>query len=462
LTPRPFQARAMAAVGEKMRGGARAVLVVSPTGSGKTCMGSMMVARFVAQGKRVAWGAHREELLHQAARTLKSFGLEVGLRGMGASAPVQLGTFQEWVSRGSCPDADVFVPDEAHHMGDRVGWQKIPASYKAQGARIIGLTATPARGDGRALPDFDALVVASQIHELQAEGLLVPLRWRGPPHHLGSKAIAQSPVEAYLTEARGRCAVVFAPHVRAAEDYASGFQAAGVRVAIVTGNMPADARVNALQAHVDGALDVLVNVNVLTEGWDNPRCDTVITGRGCESAGLLIQMVGRGLRPFPGKRECLWLDLRGVVHQLGRPDSEATYSLEGEGIVLATDRSPTGERLCRVCRFPLGDALVCLACGKDHSPPVPKVAKVDLVDWQEGWDATRGEQRPSNVVLGLAGIMRKAELARAKGKPWKNGAIEMRFSFAFKRRPYPSEITAARNFLRAAMTYEPTQRKLGS
>jgi hypothetical protein len=92
---------------------------------------------------------------------------------------------------------------------------------------------------------------------------------------------------------------------------------------------------------------------------------------------------------------------------------------------------------------------------------VPKSAKVALVDWQEGWDATKAEQRVTGVVLGLAGIMRKAEAAAANGKPWKRGAIEMRFSFAFKRRPYASEMTAARNFIRAAMSFEPTS-KVGS
>ena len=440
----------MANVGCEFRAGKRAVLVVSPTGSGKTCMGAMMAARFVATGKRVAWGAHRGELLDQAEATLRSFGLEVGRDGKAASAPVQLGTFQQWTARGQCPDADVFFPDEAHHMGDRVGWQMIPRTYKEKGARIIGLTATPARADGRALPDFDAIVVAAQIHELQARGLLVPLRWRGPGKGLGARKIASEPAEAYREEAAGRCAVVFAPNMNAAQAYVEGFQRDGVRVRLVRGDMRYEERRIALEQHADGRLDVLVNVAVLTEGWDNPRCDCVIVARGCESPALWIQMTGRGLRPYPGKTECVLLDLNGLAHELGRPDAPATYSLEGAGIVINDAAKLTGERLCKVCKALLpGGEMVCVECGKDHSPPVPKAVDAPLTDWEQGWEAAKAAVKPSRIVLALAGILHKRDLAAKAGKPWKNGAAEYRFSFIFKRRPYAQEMAAAVNMVRA-------------
>lgn len=457
MNPRPFQSEAMAKVGTEFRSGKRAVLVVSPTGSGKTCMGAMMVARFVARGKRVAWGAHRGELLDQAARTLVSFGLTVRLRGVGPEdAAVQLGTFQEWTSRGKAPDADVFVPDEAHHMGDRVGWQLIPNTYRDSGARIIGLTATPARADGRSLPDFEAIVVAAQIADLQALGLLVPLRWRGPSAELAAQKIARSPVDAYLDEARGRCAVVFAPNTNAAQAFVDEFRAAGVTCKLVTGEMPARERALALEEHSDGRIAVLCNVAVLTEGWDNPRCDCVIVARGCESAALWIQMAGRGLRPYEGKRDCVLLDLKGIAHTLGRPDSPADYSLEGEGIVLS-DRGQIGPRMCKVCKaeLPAGE-FVCLECGKDHSPPVPKAINAPLTDWEEGWRATRDALKVSRPVAALAGILRKREDSATKGKPWKPGAAELRFSFIFKRRPFPAEMAAAMNFVKSAHKYGAT------
>jgi superfamily II DNA or RNA helicase len=457
MNPREFQKVAMGRVGNAFREGKKAVLLVSPTGSGKTCMGSMMVARFVAAGKRVAWGAHRSELLDQAARTLSSFGLAVGYAGIGPSAPVQLGTFQEWTSRGKAPDADVFVPDEAHHMGDKVGWQAIPRAYKDQGAKIIGLTATPSRADGRSLPDFEEIVVAAQIAELQELGLLVSLKWRGPSADqiIRPGYIARRPVDAYLEEAAGRCAVVFASNTVAARAFVDEFIAAGVTCRLVTGTMSRADRAQALEDHASGAVSVLVNVAVLTEGWDNTRCDCVIVARGCESPGLWIQMAGRGLRPHTGKTECILLDLKGLAHTLGRPDAPAEYSLDpdGQGIVLRSDAA-TGPRLCKVCKRVMGDReLLCLECGHDHTPKVPKAADAPLTDWEEGWAATRDALKVSRPVMALAGILRKQFESESAGKPWKRGAAAFRFSFIFKRQPFASEMAQAMNFVRSVQKY---------
>src|SRR6516164_7766864 len=91
MQPRPFQSRALESCRAQFRAGKKAVLLVSPTGSGKTCMGAMMVASHVARGGKVSWLAHRIELVDQAAATLRGFGLAVGARGLAASAPVQVG-----------------------------------------------------------------------------------------------------------------------------------------------------------------------------------------------------------------------------------------------------------------------------------------------------------------------------------------------------------------------------------
>jgi superfamily II DNA or RNA helicase len=442
----------MTSVGACLRSGKRAVLLVSPTGSGKTCMGAMMAARFfLDRGKTIAWGAHRRELLDQAGATLASFGVMPGSLG-----GVKLGTYQEWTGRGEAPDADIFFADEAHHMGDRVGWRNIAKSYREAGKILIGLTATPGRGDGGALPDFDAIVTAAQIKELQDLGLLVPLIWRGPHATLASNRIARSPVDAYKEEAPGRCAVVFAQNTVAAASYLQEFLDAGIRAELITGDMHKGERARALARHCDGTTPVLVNVSVLTEGWDNPRCDCVIVARNCGSEALWIQMAGRGLRPFPGKLDCMLLDLHGVAHELGRPDAPATYSLEGKGIQLS-DPAVQLERLCKVCMAPLGAEWVCVECGKDHTPPKPKEVDAPLTDWDKGWEATRDALKVSRIILALASIMRKSADATTRGKPWKRGAAELRFSFIFKRRPYPDEMVKAAAFVRAAHGYAVTE-----
>ena len=442
MTPRPFQSAAMTAVGAQLRAGKMAPLLVSPTGSGKTVCGMMMAARIVGRGMTVAWGAHRRELLDQAAACAESF----GVRG------IMFGTYQEWSRRNDAPDADYFFPDEAHHMGDRVGWRRIAQTYRKAGKRIIGLTATPGRGDGGALPDFDCIVVAAQIAELQALGLLVPLVWRGPSALLASGKIAADPAAAYLAEARGRCAVVFAANTHAGAQYVADFTLAGVRAEFIDGKTHKRERAAAIARHADGTTAVLVNCGLLTEGWDNPRCDCVIVARDCGSEALWIQIAGRGLRPFPGKTDCLFLDLHGVAHRLGRPDAPATYSLEGQGIKLA-DPAVQLERLCKVCSAPLGGEMVCVDCGHDHTPPTPKAIDAPLTDWDKAWAATRDALQVSRPVLALAGILRKRASSEAKGRPWKQGAAELRFQFVFHRRPFPQEMAHAVAFVRSMKDY---------
>lgn len=407
MNPRPFQRAAMARCGDEFRSGKRAIVLVSPTGSGKSCMGAMMAAELVKAGKRVAWGAHREELLQQAATTLRSFGLHVSVRGSSYSAPVQIDTFQAWVARGVAPDAHFFFPDECHHLADKTGWTQLQRGYMQSGARVLGLTATPARGDGQALSEFDGIVVAAQIAELQALGLLVPLRIKAPANALESGKIAQRPVDVYQEHAVGQSTVVFSPHVRAAERVVSEFEAAGVRAKLVTGTMPKGDRADILHRFAIGDLPVVVNVNVLTEGWDAPRAACCIVARGCNSQGLWVQIAGRILRPWCicgklkagepcscAKPDALLVNLRGITHELGRPDADRAYHLEGEGITVA-ERPVLKDRLCSRCHAPLGDSPVCLECGKGHETVIPKVVGAELIEMQAKREAAKEILKPS-------------------------------------------------------------------
>jgi DNA repair protein RadD len=445
LTPRPFQQKAIDAVGAEFRAGKTGVVLVSPTGSGKTFMGAYMVRALMAlTDKRVAWGAHRDELVTQAADTLRSMGVEVGVGGLGASARVQLGTYQSWVSRGTAPDADFFFPDECHHLADKVGWQEIQRAYREKGARTIGLTATPARGDGRALALFDGIVVAAQVRELQALGLLVPLRIKRPGGRIGKDRIAQNPVDAYLEFAAGRSAVVFAPHIKAAQAYVDGFTAQGVAAELVTGVTDSAARADTLARFDSGALPVVVNVQVLTEGWDSPRCSCVILGRGCGSQALYIQMTGRALRPHPGKLDAMLIDLRGVSYDLGRPDEDREFSLDGEGIKLA--RSAHGDRVCKVCGAVLGTLTRCPDCGIETALVVPSSTGAALVDWQDSYETAKAVAAPSRMVLSLAGMLRKATSQQA---------AMAKFRGIFKRHPHAQLVADAVNFNKTiARTHE--------
>jgi superfamily II DNA or RNA helicase len=396
-----------------------------------------MAASHVQRGGRVVWLGHRAELRLQASAALRAAGLELG-GGLNAAAPVQVCSVQALTVRRTAPEGTLIIADECHHMAEGNGWTDLLRAYLGSGAHVVGLTATPARADGQSLHGFDALVVAAQIRELVDLGHLVPLRLKRSEHMLGKDRIAQLPCDAYLEHANGRHAVVFAPHIKAAEEYASGFRGLGIAAEIVTGKTAKWVREATLANFSAGGLKVLINVAVLTEGWDATICDCVILGRGCGSPGLLIQMVGRGLRPHQGKRDCLLIDLRGVTWMHGRPDADATYALTGDGIVL---RGATpGERVCRVCGVPMGDLVICPECGRETAMVTPEATGGKLVDWEEvAHENVKALLQPNRAVLSLAGMIRRYKLAKAL----------VMFRHIFKRHADGKTIADAQHFNRS-------------
>jgi len=437
VTPRPYQSRTLSDARGCFAAGKRAVLIVSPTGSGKTCIAAWIARGHVDKSprNRVVWLAHRGELLDQAAGALHGVDLCVGLRGVNAYAAVQCCSIQALTRRREAPEGTLIIADEAHHLAEGNGWTDLTRTYLTAGARIVGLTATPARADDQALHGFDALVLAAQIGELQALGHLVPLRLKRPTSFLRPDRIAQKPVDAFYEHANARSTVVFAPHVKAAEQYVYEFRGLGVSCEMVTGKTPADKRARMLGHFNTGDIRVLVNVGVLTEGWDSPICSCIILARGCGSQALYMQMTGRALRPYAGKSDALLIDLRGVSWLLGRPDQDRDYSLEGKGIILRG--ASATERMCPVCGLPLGDAATCPECGRETEQVIPQATGEKLVDWDEqAHEAVKDQLKPNRAVLSLAGMMRKYGERRA---------INM-FRGIFKRHPDARTVAQAHAF----------------
>lgn len=407
---RPYQARAIEDARRHVNAGRRAPLVVSATGTGKTRTGAEIARAHVALGGRVLWMAHRTELVDQAARDLTATGLRVGVIAAKSRyrpnphASVQVASMQTLTARGTLFVPTMIVFDEAHHAPA----ESFGALLKRwPDALRLGLTATPERQDGRGLGEyFDCLVTALSMREAIDEGHLTPIDVVAPNRPLSSREIAQRPVDAYLAHARGQQAVVFAPHVAAAEQYAAEFTDAGVATGVITGTLTGGDRRRVLDDHAAGRRQVLCGVAVLTEGWDSPRTSCCILARGCGSAGLYIQIVGRVVRLFPGKTRALLIDLRGVVHVHGRPDEDRVYSLDGKGIRRATeDAGP--ESFCPVCSaiMPVGST-VCADCGNERQGPASPTVTGDALRVYAR-DALRGDS-PQRQVQRLAKWLREA------------------------------------------------------
>jgi superfamily II DNA or RNA helicase len=368
LTLRTYQIDAIQQARDRIRQGRRAPLLVAPTGAGKSAIAGAVIIAHLAQSadNRVLVVAHRRELIQQLAKTLIRMGvpmIDIGEIIPGVtqrpSARVQVASTQTLRARAMAPKATLVIYDEAHHYSSD-DWHELTKAYP--GVVRVGFTATPMRSDGRGMaPAFDSLVVVSTIKELTALAYLVPCRVIAPGKPLRRPNMSHTPVDAYIAHAKGMRTVVFADFVANAEMFVEQFREKGIDAVIIHGQLSDVDRRRALDAHAAGA--VLVNCMVLTEGWDSPGTSCCILARGCGSVGTYLQIVGRVLRPSPGKTEALLIDLTGrSYYDHGAPDTDRTYSLLGKGIRTKADDEDFGKP-CPVCGQPIVDGEPCSVCG---------------------------------------------------------------------------------------------------
>lgn len=368
---RDYQQRAVDSVLAEYAAGHRSVCLVAPTGAGKTRLGEELVHHAFTEhhNPRVVWLAHRRELLAQASGHLRaSLGhLEVGVIAPGHEysprSPVQVATVQTLLARrGHLAGVDLVVADEAHHyVSDE--WRTLATAWPD--ARLLGLTATPERGDGRPLGDiFARLVVAASYSELLAEGFLVGARVFAPTSQVEG-GLALDPYVAYEQYAGGHRGFVFARSVDEAHELARGFTARGRRAACIEADTPGAERDEILTRFRRGELHLLTNVYTLTEGVDLPAASVCMIARNVGTTGQYLQMVGRVLRPAPGKAEAVIVDLTGATLVHGLPTADRAYSLEGKAIRGSDAASVSACLQCGAC-WPSGPR-TCPECGWERS-----------------------------------------------------------------------------------------------
>lgn len=331
---RPYQQAAKAAVLDEWDRGVDKTLLVLPTGTGKTIVFSAVTKEAVRRGGRVLILAHRGELLEQAADKLeKSTGLRSSLEKaesscLGSWYRVAVGSVQS-LQRPSRLDRfapDYFtniIIDEAHHcLSD--GYQRVLEHFSA--AKVLGVTATPDRGDMRSLGQyFETLAYEYTLVQAIRDGYLSPIKALTVPLRLdlssvgvqngdfkvGDLGTALDPyLDAIADEMLKNCAdrktVVFLPLVKTSQKFRDILNAKGFRAAEVNGE--SDDRAEVLRDFEAGKYNVLCNSMLLTEGWDCPSVDCVIVLRPTKIRSLYSQMVGRGTRLYPGKDHLLLLD----------------------------------------------------------------------------------------------------------------------------------------------------------
>jgi superfamily II DNA or RNA helicase len=396
---RPYQEAAVGNIVGLVNSGLSPV-VAAPTGSGKTVMGVAAVMRL---SRRALWIAHRRELIHQAAEAVREAGGHVGLILAGEprndEAPIQIASVQT-LARRSIPDCDLLVIDEAHHATGP-SYKAVIGAFK----RRFGLTATPFRLDGKGLGEagFDEIVTAAFCDDLCATGVLhKPRVFAGASANLDgvhktagdfnlgelgtavrTAALQGQIVSNWQRLAKGKRTVCFCVDLAHADQVQTAFREAGVFVETVDGKTPKIARASALARLAAGLTEVLINVGVLTEGWDLPSLECAIAARPTSSLCLHLQMLGRVMRACPGKEGALVLDHAGNTHRHGFVTDRHEYSLESRvGRSAGMGEGEAAAKTCRECQavVPVG----CLSCPECGAVLVEKVApsetEEDLVE----------------------------------------------------------------------------------
>lgn len=369
--------------------GRRAPLYVLPTGGGKTVLFCAIVRRAVERGGRVLLLVHRRELIQQASAALDRFDVSHGVVAPGYPSldrPVQVASVQTIARRLGRYPADAFslvVIDEAHHAVAGT-WAKTLGHFA--GARLLGVTATPIRLDGRGLAGaFDEMVVGPSPLELVEAGHLAKARVFAPPIGFSTAGLRSRMGEYDLEEAErrvgtvralgetvahyrqlldGGTAIAFCCSIKHAEAVAAEFQAAGIAAASIDGSMSWDDRRDRLDRLERGELKVLSSCMLIGEGVDVPSVNGCLLLRPTKSVSLFLQMVGRCLRPAPGKETAVVLDHVGNYAQHGHHLQEREWTLE-EGIRRRAGRE-TGPSLwvCPSCYCTLDSGIAfCSECG---------------------------------------------------------------------------------------------------
>ena len=352
---RPYQNEAVASVESEFSNGVRSTLIVLATGCGKTIVFSHLAAREVRRGGRVLILAHRGELLQQAIAKLRSAtGIEAGLEKAEETSAVDVDEIPYTVVVGSvqsmksqkrlarfAPDEfTLIVIDECHHA--------LTGTYRAvidhfPKARLLGVTATPDRGDLRDLSEvFQTIAYEYSIVDAIKGGWLSPIFVQTVPLRIDLSGVAVqsgdfqaaslgSALDPYLRqicrEIKERCharkTIVFTPLIATSRKMLQIFMEEGVQeVREVNGESPDRADILDWFSQAPAGC-VLLNSMLLTEGYDEPSVDCIVILRATKVRALFVQMVGRGTRlsPSTGKQNLLLLDFLWLTstHDLCRP-----------------------------------------------------------------------------------------------------------------------------------------------
>ena len=433
LTPRDYQLADVKKLRLVLRR-VRAVVYQLPTGAGKTIVAGYIASLLADRGKRALVLVHRRELVRQFSKTLTQAGLgdQYGIIAAGRVetrwARFQIASVQSINRRETgWLKPNLVIVDEAHHVKAKT-WENVLGRFPD--TKVLGLTATPGRLDGKPLGDhFDTLVQGPSIGELVEQGDLAPMRVLRPEQGLSTAGVRTmagdwnkkdlderltdqviaAGAAAYRRYGAGKRAIFFAVNRRHSKAIVESLSKEGFRAEHIDAETDVRRRDLVLKEFGEGLIQVVSNVDLISEGTDVPECEVIMMGRPTKSVTMYLQQAGRAMRPGKGKTALL-LDLAGNSWDLGLPDEERSWDLEGTRQGAAVDKRPVGmrQRCCSACAEVYSSRLLaCPSCGTEHVLPKPLEVEAELSEAAPSQGSPRISRR--EMKSRLAAVMRRRE-----------------------------------------------------
>jgi len=429
---RPYQIDAIQKARVSIMNGNKRLIIQANCGAGKTIIAGSIIESALEKGKKVIFLVHFRQLAYQALQRFNDFGIgdEVGMIMAGEEShlnrPVQIISVQTYERRLKLDDlennpwfksADIVFYDEAHASIAKT--RKAILNLYKDDAIIIGLTATPARADGRPLGEmYDDIVCCSNINELTSLGHLVPAIYYGATElpdlnnipmvagdynqkvlgeRVNKEKLVGDILENWLRIASDRQTVVFATNVKHSKYIQTVFSRNGINIEHVDAHTPEEDRQYILKRFKDGDIQVVTNVGVFCEGADFPWASCVVLAKPSKSFTRFIQMAGRGIRPYPGKENCILIDHAGLIQMHGFLDEDVFWSLDGKEKAWEKKKRDKKEKppmTCEQCQH-IFKGKECPKCGFE----IPNYGKKIEVLEAELQEITRGKTKKKEFTM---------------------------------------------------------------
>ena len=420
---RDYQEKLISDIRAEFVKGSRAVLAISPTGSGKTATTAAMIQRSVTRGFTALFTVHRQELMDQSITAFREQGIDHGCIAAGydmdLSKPVQIASIETLRRRFSDISfmPSLMVVDEAAHACSR-SWQEVINGYPE--SRIVGVTATGQRLDGKGLGAvFQRMVLGPTTRWLIDRGYLAEFDIFAPSHPdlskvnskfgdyiqnqiepiMAASSITGDALRGYVKHCLGKRAIAFCVSVKNSIHLCEQFNLAGIPSAHIDGTTPKKERSSLVERFRNGEILVLTSVDIFSEGFDLPAVEAVLLLRPTQSLSMYLQQVGRALRPSPGKEKAIILDHAGNVRRHLFPDEPRNWTLaDARKKKMSDEERDVLIRQCPKCHYTHRPATICPYCNFVYTLQPRKVEMIegDLVKLQR-----IKQQKKLNMEVGM-------------------------------------------------------------